>query len=102
MSAAQHTPGPWRASQGTSAPRMAHVWSPDERIIADVWNVPHTQGAQALADARLIAAAPELLQALKGIVALWDHHAVAHGDSAIYPLHQAARAAIDKATGGAA
>jgi len=41
----------------------------------------------------------DLLDALRGIVALWDHHASAHGDGIIYPLHQAARAAITKATG---
>ncbi len=41
----------------------------------------------------------ELLEALRNIVNLWDHHASAHGDGIIYPLHGAARAAIAKAEG---
>ena len=49
------------------------------------------------ANARLISSAPELLEALRNIVNLWDHHASAHHDGIIYPLHQAARAAIAKA-----
>jgi hypothetical protein len=50
-------------------------------------------------NARLIAAAPMLLEALQSIVTLWDHHASAHGDGIIYPRHEAARAAISRATG---
>jgi hypothetical protein len=43
----------------------------------------------------------ELLEALRNIVNLWDHHASAHGDGIIYPLHGAARAAIAKVEGRA-
>jgi hypothetical protein len=53
------------------------------------------------ADLRLLVAAPDLLEALKNIVNLWDHHASAHGDGTIFPLHVAARAAIAKAEGKA-
>lgn len=35
-----------------------------------------------------------LLEALKGIVAMWDHHCYAHGDGQPTPLHVKARAAI--------
>ena len=35
-----------------------------------------------------------LLEALKGIVAMWDHHCYAHGDGQPTPLHAKARAAI--------
>ena len=38
-----------------------------------------------------------LRAALREVVNLWDHHASAHGDGVIYPLHQAARAALDGA-----
>jgi hypothetical protein len=46
---------------------------------------------------RLHAVNADLLEALRNIVNLWDHHASAHGDGIIYPLHEAARAAIAKA-----
>jgi hypothetical protein len=48
---------------------------------------------------RLHAENAELLEALRSIVNLWDYHASAHHDGIIYPLHQAARAAIAKAEG---
>ena len=41
-----------------------------------------------------------LLEALKGIVSMWDHHCYAHGDGQPTPLHVKARAAIKKAEGG--
>jgi len=47
--------------------------------------------------AELEAVNAELLEALRNIVNLWDHHASAHGDGIIYPLHEAARAAIEAA-----
>ena len=51
------------------------------------------------ANARLIAAAPDLLEALQDVDALWMHHSVAHGDGKIGPLHEKVIAAIAKATG---
>jgi hypothetical protein len=50
---------------------------------------------------RLHSVNAELLEALRSIVNLWDHHASAHHDGIIYPLHQAARATIAKAEGEA-
>jgi hypothetical protein len=57
----QHTPGPW------------HTWDTDPRVIlgGDNWSVADTQNHHPLdlqaqqANARLIAAAPELLEALE-------------------------------------
>jgi len=69
---AHHTPGPWLFAQAPSDPRMAFVSTQQGRPIADVWNVPHTKGEQALADARLIAAAPELLRELEHAVRWFD------------------------------
>lgn len=87
---ADFTPGPWYISQSPSEPRIAFVMAPDSRPIADVWNVPHTKGAQALADALLISSAPELLAALQ---ALYDRSSMEH-----WPVeHEMARAAIAKA-----
>lgn len=60
----QHTPGPWRV-QGTG------IWGGHadglERLIAGLWT--HYVGQQQTeANARLIAAAPELLEALKALL----------------------------------
>ena len=56
-------------------------------------------GQQQEANARLIAAAPDLLEALQDVDALWMHHSIAHGDGKISPLHEKVIAAIAKATG---
>ena len=54
---------------------------------------------RAVADAYLRAAAPDLLEALQDVDALWTHHSIAHGDGKISPLHEKVIAAIAKATG---
>ena len=54
---------------------------------------------RAVADAYLRAAAPDLLEALQDVDALWMHHSIAHGDGKISPLHEKVIAAIAKATG---
>ena len=51
------------------------------------------------ANASLLAAAPDLLDALQDVDALWMHHSIAHGDGKISPLHEKVVAAIAKATG---
>jgi hypothetical protein len=83
-----------------------------DHLIADVRGWGHIQylpnGAEVQdANGRLIAAAPELLEALQDMLAVhgvrWEH---ARGDSSIptswVELSEKARAAIAKATGGAA
>jgi hypothetical protein len=101
MSAAKHTPGPWKAVRNASfwevvtplpgqtldqaneySPSLAYVWGEGEE--------------QAEANARLIAAAPELLEALKEIVGFWD--SIVPGEC-VNDMHVKARAAIAKATG---
>lgn len=57
------TKGPLTVSQAKLDPRWANVHAPDGRVIADVWNVPGTKGAKALADANLFAAAWLLAEA---------------------------------------
>lgn len=61
MSAAQHTPGPWEVT-GTEISTVAKPW----RIVAHVVPADHrtAPNANAEANARLIAAAPELYEAL--------------------------------------
>lgn len=92
-----HTPGPWTARQWSChAATTVTVDDPDcvtgKRTIAD---------CESVADARLIAAAPELLAALQAIVKSLadqdDEGLIEHAQPMID-----ARAAIAKATGGAA
>ena len=103
MSEAKHTPGPWRASlwkerQGDTPCVMAHGTP-----IAILHNCMITTDEERKANARLIAAAPELLEALEKItheeplgttkqvpeVTLWR---------TIDSIKQIARTAIAKAT----
>ena len=99
---AKHTPGPWRSRN-----RLGSGNWKDERsigvesfewIIADVCgDIDHTDEARA--NARLIAAAPDLLQALIDVCASNDE--VAHPQWKGSPDEVAARAAIAKARGEA-
>lgn len=87
---AQHTPGPWEWLPATE--------DTDDAVVAITSFV--MQGAiTSAANARLIAAAPDLLEACAAIVAWCDKNPPS-GD-ALYCIQQA-RAAIAKATGGAA
>lgn len=93
---AQHTPGPW--TQGTS-----------ENGVECVWLDGHTESVRGMGDngtwidcnteanARLIAAAPDLLEALCTLSELYDAMGAPRG-----PTRIIADAAIAKATGGAA
>jgi hypothetical protein len=83
MSAAKHTPGPWETG--------GRIVVGDGMVVADC-------GEGAESNARLIAAAPELLDALSAIVARWDFDALEDTPPTIVK----ARQVIDKATGGAA
>ena len=58
---AKHTPGKWRVDK-TSMGRAGLVLSEDDLIIAECWN------ADQEANARLIASAPELLEACKDFI----------------------------------
>jgi hypothetical protein len=82
----KHTPGPWKCV-------------PDAWIVADNGAVILTSQGMEEADARLIAAAPDLLAALQ---AMFDRI----GDGGYFPscgktISDQARAAIAKATGAA-
>lgn len=73
-----HTPGPWEWSEGPSksAPGAeAAVWGPDGDAVAMIYGNLALDGSAA-ADARLIAAAPDLLEVLKS-----QKHQPQEGDS---------------------
>ena len=113
----QHTPGPWEVDEDSS-----WVNGPNDEIICEVYcdalqralciefdgyeeddyPLPENyegeelETARRIADAHLIAAAPDLLEALIGINALFSHLSK---DCTQYNAVDKARAAIAKATG---
>lgn len=89
----KHTPAPWqtdRNSVHTGSIAIIHHCLDNDWV--DVWSEkwPETEEEQE-ANARLIASAPDLLEALQGLVLPINNKA-----------HNAARAAIAKAIGGEA
>jgi hypothetical protein len=90
----QHTPGPWTFNLTTGVIRSISEEFPNCRqpVICDLrrWPSGDTTYIDS-ANARLIAAAPELLEALQ-------HLMVAHGEQLDYAFQQA-QEAIAKATG---
>lgn len=98
MSAAKHTPGPWVAdydiypvmvcSQSQRRPTYDEIGNVDGEAIEFVANTGDNK-----ANARLIAAAPELLEALQAMLAVKTEI-----DAEI--AERDARASIAKATGG--
>lgn len=102
-----HTPGPWSlsASFDRVERRVKHgdnpplVWG-----IASGINSAHPDympRAEQIANARLIAAAPTLLEALEAVLPDLEHYVATHGPGPDKRL-AIARAAIAKAKGGAA
>lgn len=99
----KHSSGPWevRSEYGTLCIRPANEkqagytigYAPIAKVVGD------KRIGQQLENARLIAAAPDLLAALQDVDALWMHNSIAHGDGKISPLHEKVIAAIAKATG---
>jgi hypothetical protein len=107
VSAAKHTPGPWKfGHHGVEA-----LWIGPDYNRAPVALVPHdTEAARETSrdDARLMAAAPDLLEALDKLAHYAECQVAAftsgrpHLDMTLFPsLCKEARAAIAKATGSA-
>lgn len=63
MSEVKHTPGPWHLVNGTQIRSAKHQ-------IAKVWMM---RGSEGVANARLIAAAPDLLEALQESLAALEY-----------------------------
>lgn len=88
---AQHTPGPWEAGQyGNSFIVTAKGGMYDVAVVRNIGNEDNA------ANARLIAAAPDLLEALRQLRDAFIVTSVEMQADAM----RAARAAIAKATGG--
>lgn len=95
MSEIKHTPGPWSVSFECVDPEWAIVATRGGVVIANV-NADHLQDA----NARLIAAAPDLLEAVAGLIRLSEaiRHSVGLGKNQLERIERA-KAAIAKAEG---
>lgn len=97
MSEAKHTPGPWRVGKG--GPNMCPTVGTEKGLMVAM--VAYGDGHPTQANARLIAAAPDLLEALEGmeraLLQMMDDPSRADEMSVVIK----ARAAIAKAKGGA-
>lgn len=98
MSAAKHTPGPWHLFDELT------ICAKDNGSVAFAYGPSFPErsqvGREAMANARLIAAAPDLLAALHRVAAL-NPDAGEIGAGMLRIIVGEARAAIAKATGGA-
>lgn len=93
----KHTPGPWRSNTAFDTKYLKHVCQGDSNVVARV-NGGGVAEETAIADARLIAAAPELLEAAKRMVAYVGENAIREFAEAGNPAHLLI-AAIAKAEG---
>lgn len=94
----KHTPGPWHVGKGEQAQIVYDEggWAVANAV---VFHRKHEPGST-LVNARLIAAAPDLLEALDTISRLYNHDAsVGENSMAAYDAACIARYAIAKATG---
>lgn len=109
----RHTPGPWAVNEtryNRDYRTCLNVMTADGLLfVAAVSCDPHTDSAQMRANARLIAAAPELVEALRGLLG-YEGHMVwcGHGDDMSKPCvcsldskQVAARALLAKIDGEA-
>lgn len=99
-----HTPGPWAVDSGEAL----NVRAPHGGIVAQLHHLKgrhgmggRLPGGEAVANARLIAAAPELLEALKEVTHCLAWHAKYHGTGMDGKAVAEARSVIAKATGSA-
>lgn len=110
----RHTPGPWDVRQESVCPEWSIVVATGGRIVANVNSetgpdIPPLVSTKMPreANARLIAAAPEMLEALREVVTEDGANCLAYGTDTpafrrrIAAINTIARAAIAKAEGGA-
>ena len=104
MADVKHTPGPWRYVRANPSPTTG------EHLIAGakpgyLAEVRDCGSGSVAANARLISAAPDLLESLRAFVSPWDGDSVEEIESqsgfATSVRIEQARAAIAKATGAA-
>lgn len=102
----KHTPGPWLIAESVvsrhAITNMRRIRSKNEGLehgaVCDVYGIQ--DGSEASANARLIAAAPDLLEALQGMIEVVSNTEYGEIDRKL--AVKDARASIAKATEGAA
>jgi hypothetical protein len=97
----KHTPGPWRVQDNTiGTNEVGHQLRVDSNdgAVADCGRSPHVD-EQSRANARLIAAAPTLLKAVK--LALMELERISYQKRADQKIIDLLNKAVAKATGGA-
>lgn len=96
MSKAKHTPGPWEVSNLLRSYGSVYVRADRNFVrVYDEWGSEEMQ----LANARLIASAPELLEALEGLLCWCQGYEADKLNPHAFSHMESARAAIAKATG---
>ena len=102
---AQHTPGPWHINGGPNPTKPNYaticVKPGDHTTVDHICSIGERHSANWHANARLIAAAPELLAQLKSLLEMFDHDA-AHQPDPITAgeMIDATLATIARAEGG--
>lgn len=99
----KHTPGPWKCVYGNAAREFNEisirpVQSPIKGLVLPIASVSHPEYEFGQANARLIAAAPELLDLLDRVVKAFDSYDNCDEIEFTSDLRNEARAAIAKAT----
>ena len=96
----KHTPGPWKLKLGKGIQYTYLVADKKGQDIANWAHYPNATKAQTKANARLIAAAPDLLEALMGLLAdITEYQTLNNLGGEDNHWQAIARAAIVKATG---
>lgn len=101
----KHDPGPWRTSESAHRNEWSHwimTGGNRDATIAAVTQIPQAP-EKSDANARLIAAAPELLEACRSLLEEFDRYdaamtAIGRGHEDFGRQREAARAAVAKAT----
>lgn len=91
------TPGPWEVAEGDGQ-YLWEVRAPNEKAKTRR-TVARPSGMRRLANAHLIAAAPDLAEACRMFVESYDADAGTYALGKLYEAREAARAALAKARG---
>ena len=92
---AKHTPGPWHSEKGSATYLIS---TESNLVIGEVYGKAILPAREHKANALLIAAAPDLLEACKAMVEAFQYHNPGGTTKPQGATLAAARAAINKAT----
>jgi hypothetical protein len=94
-----HTPGPWLLGENTPSELDQPIYANGTEGCVGICNVDLDEAEEAEANARLIAAAPDLLAACKWFID--PPHPIGSNAEKVLKFAEIARQAIAKAEGGA-